>query len=73
MAALGTIQANTLEGAFLEIAMKLQALESAATPPKNNVRIVIDADDKAATIRGEMPVNFATGEAGLTVSARPYV
>jgi len=73
MAALGNIDSTTLEGAFIEIAVKLQKLESQLTPPKDNVRIVIDADDKTATIRGSMPVTLNTGATGLQVAASPYV
>ena len=73
MAALPEIASNTLEGAILELAVKLQTLEANLQPPADRVNITVDADAKTASISIDMPVNFATGANGVVMSAQTYV
>jgi hypothetical protein len=73
VAALPTISATTLEGAILELVIKLQELEKAATPPIDRANFTVDADTGEATISVDMPVTFSTGASGITVAANPYV
>lgn len=67
---------RTLEGAFLELAILLQKIETneAYNPDKKNqVNVIIDSDTKLASITARLPVDFYINVRGEQVyKARQY-
>lgn len=67
---------QALEGAFLELAILLQKIETneAYNPDKKNqVNIIIDSDTKLASITARLPVDFYINQRGEQVyKARQY-
>lgn len=70
------IQSNTLEGLFLETAFLMQKYENSNTtnPQKlNAINIVIDSNDKTATITSKIPIDYTPDQNGGFIVAYPYL
>ena len=76
MAAAVTTSATTVEGQFLEVARELQGLEAAqstADLPLNNVQIDTDIETGLVTITATLPATLSGTGGALTLTAGEYL
>lgn len=72
------VTADTLEGAFFQIAQLLQAAEQTYVVPEgtaraNRVQVAVNTDTNLATISGTIPVATTVGAGGaVTIVATEY-
>ena len=76
MAAAVTTSATTAEGQFLEVARELQSLEAAqstADTPINNIQIDTDIENELVTITATLPATLSGAGGALTLTAGTYL